>query len=307
MRRRIIYIAIGLLLMIPLIGSYAAGSLISGCPSSIEAGDSVSFQISTDSEEAQELTVSISPAADSLSVSGAGASGISGSGCTISADNLEGVSSVGFSAVFSEAGTYTIKAQYGSASDSCTVTVTETEEDDSGDSGSDESDSDDNTDSGSSGENADSSSSGDDSSQTAVKTDDGKQAASAGKQQGTGAMPSGKMKKGKAAPAASGSTGTSSSSSSKTTYKGSADNYLKSLSVDGYEFTQTFNKTADTYFIKTGSGVGSVDVKAVPTDSDAEVVVTGADSLSSGRSKIMVTVTAENGDVRVYRIYADAE
>ena len=50
-----------------------------------------------------------------------------------------------------------------------------------------------------------------------------------------------------------------------------------------------------------------MDVTAEPSDSGAEVVVTGTDKLTTGRNKVMVSVTAENGDVRVYRIYVDVK
>jgi len=97
----------------------------------------------------------------------------------------------------------------------------------------------------------------------------------------------------------------SSGSEDKTTYAGSADNYLESLSVKGYEFSQAFHKTNDTYFITLKSGTEKVKVSAQPSDSDAQTVITGMEGLTTGRNKIMVNVTAENGDVRVYRIYAD--
>ncbi len=99
--------------------------------------------------------------------------------------------------------------------------------------------------------------------------------------------------------------GGSSSEEDKTTYTGSADNYLESLKVKGHEFSQTFHKTNDTYFVTADAETESVTVTAVPSDDDAEVVVTGAEDLSVGRNKVMVSVTAENGDVRVYRIYVD--
>ena len=118
-------------------------------------------------------------------------------------------------------------------------------------------------------------------------------------------MPSGSV--GKMSGSFAGAAGSGSSTASKTTYTGSEDNYLETLKVKGYKFTQKFNKTNDTYFMTLEAGVDSIDVTAEPTDSDAEVVITGTDELTTGRNKVMVSVTAENGDVLVYRIYVDVK
>ena len=106
-----------------------------------------------------------------------------------------------------------------------------------------------------------------------------------------------------AAKASSGSSGTSSSSDSSTTYQGSADNYLKKLSVSGYDFTQKFNKTRDTYYVNVPESVTSLKVSATPSDSSADVKIAGNGNISEDMSKIMINVTADNGDVRTYRIY----
>ena len=103
------------------------------------------------------------------------------------------------------------------------------------------------------------------------------------------------------------SAGGTSSGAASVTYAGSWNNYLESLTVDGHEFTQTFNKTRGTYFMTADKTETSLDVTAEPDDDDATVVVTGDSELESGRNKVMVSVTAENGDVRVYRIYVDKE
>ena len=95
------------------------------------------------------------------------------------------------------------------------------------------------------------------------------------------------------------------SASASVTYEGSWDNYLDSLSVDGYEFTKSFNKTRDTYFLTVPEDVESLDVEATPSDDSATVVITGDDELPMGRSKIMISVTAEDDSVRIYRIYVD--
>ena len=118
-------------------------------------------------------------------------------------------------------------------------------------------------------------------------------------------MPSGKMPS--SGGKSSGSFSGGSTSTASVTYAGSWNNYLESLSVEGHEFTQAFNKTRDTYFITIGKDETSLDITAEPDDDDADVVITGDTELSAGRSKVMISVTADNGDVRVYRIYVDKE
>lgn len=93
------------------------------------------------------------------------------------------------------------------------------------------------------------------------------------------------------------------STDSSTVYRGSADNYLKTLAVTGYDFTEKFNSTRDTYFIQVPDDVDSVGVKATAHDSSAAVRVAGNEDVSSERSKILISVTADNGDVRTYRIF----
>lgn len=284
MKKRIIYIVIGLMLMIPAALTYAGSSLLSGFPSSVAEGDTVTFTPALSDEESGSLEASVSPS--------------SGASLSVSGDTIK--------VTFSSAGSYTVSASAGDRSDSCTVTVAEAEDS----SGSDEGSGDD--------------SSGDDSSgdETSGDGQGGKDGAggkggSGDEMKGAGNKAGGKVgmsgaMKGGAVSVSGGSSGTGSqsagsSSEDKTTYTGSADNYLESLSVKGHRFSQAFHKTSDTYFITLKSGTDRVKVSAEPSDSDAQVVITGTESLTTGRNKIMVSVTAENGDVRVYRIYADVK
>lgn len=89
------------------------------------------------------------------------------------------------------------------------------------------------------------------------------------------------------------------------TYKGSANNYLTALSVDGYDFTRDFNKTRDNYFMEVDGDVDSVTVTAEAEADAADVVITGNTALTTGQNKILIRVTAENDEVRIYRIYVN--
>lgn len=86
-------------------------------------------------------------------------------------------------------------------------------------------------------------------------------------------------------------------------YNGSNNNYLKNLSVKGVELNTSFNKENTTYFIKV-TDTSNLKITATAEDSMAKVVVTGNDSIKEGTNKILIAVTAENGDIRYYRIFA---
>ena len=119
---------------------------------------------------------------------------------------------------------------------------------------------------------------------------------------GKGSM--GKMSGGTSSYSVSGSVSTDSAS---TTYAGSWDNYLDALAVEGYEFTREFNKTRDTYFLSVPHDVTELDVTAEASDSSAIVAISGDDDLATGMNKVMINVTADDGSVRIYRIYVTRE
>jgi hypothetical protein len=85
------------------------------------------------------------------------------------------------------------------------------------------------------------------------------------------------------------------------TYNGSNNNYLSSLEIDGVQLTSDFNKETSTYFA-TVEGLETITVTANAEDSNSKVAITGT-TLKSGENKILISVTAENSDVRYYRIY----
>ncbi len=103
MKRRIIYIAVCLLVMIPAALSYAGGGLLSGFPGSAAAGDTITFSPALEDGESGSLEASVSPS--------------QGANLSVSGDSIK--------VTFSEAGTYTISASAGDRSDSCSVTVSE--------------------------------------------------------------------------------------------------------------------------------------------------------------------------------------
>lgn len=87
------------------------------------------------------------------------------------------------------------------------------------------------------------------------------------------------------------------------TYNGSSNNYLSDLYVTGYDFTESFNKDNETYFLTVNNDVSSLTTVAVPEEEKSTVKIYGNKEINVGTNKILVTVTAEDGSVRNYRIY----
>ncbi len=85
------------------------------------------------------------------------------------------------------------------------------------------------------------------------------------------------------------------------TYNGSNNNYLTSLEIESAQLTTDFNKEKSTYFA-TVENIEEIIVTANAEDSSSKVVITGT-NLKNGENKVLISVTAENGDVRYYRIY----
>lgn len=88
-------------------------------------------------------------------------------------------------------------------------------------------------------------------------------------------------------------------------YYYSSNNYLKSLEIDGYEIE--FNKDTNEYKIKVKSDVTSLDIKALSEDSRSRVEITGNENFKEGENTVTITVTAEDGTIREYKLVVDKE
>lgn len=93
-----------------------------------------------------------------------------------------------------------------------------------------------------------------------------------------------------------------SSPCAKPTGTGSPNNKLRSLSVDGFTLTPTFNRDTTWYDLIVNQSVTSVNVNASAIDSNASTAGTGTVSLSGESTEINVVVTAQNGTKRTYTI-----
>lgn len=84
---------------------------------------------------------------------------------------------------------------------------------------------------------------------------------------------------------------------------GNPNNWLKSLSVDGYTLTPTFAiNTTNEYTLIVPDNVASVNIKATTVNSSAKISGIGTINLSSGTNKVYVNVTAQNGKQRTYTV-----
>lgn len=86
------------------------------------------------------------------------------------------------------------------------------------------------------------------------------------------------------------------------TVDGNPNNKLKSLTVDGYTLTPTFNMDTAGYELIVEGSVTSVNVNAQTIDQNATVSGAGQLSLNVGLNQFKITVTAQNGDVREYSL-----
>lgn len=83
--------------------------------------------------------------------------------------------------------------------------------------------------------------------------------------------------------------------------KKNPNNWLKSLRVDGYSLTPSFNVSKDQeYSIIVDASAESIVISASTVNSKATVEGTGTIKIETGTNKLEIKVTAENGDVRTY-------
>lgn len=97
----------------------------------------------------------------------------------------------------------------------------------------------------------------------------------------------------------------SSNKESQISYEGNNNNYLSSLTIDGYDLNTSFKKTNTTYFINVDNNVSNININAIAEDDSAKVTVYGNNNIKSGKNKVLISVTSENGNVRFYRVFVN--
>lgn len=87
----------------------------------------------------------------------------------------------------------------------------------------------------------------------------------------------------------------------------SSNNFLSSLTVDGYELDSKFDKEVLEYSVTIKEGTEKIKVNAQLADSSAKVSGTGELSVSEGLNTFNIVVTAENGSKRTYVLKANVK
>lgn len=87
----------------------------------------------------------------------------------------------------------------------------------------------------------------------------------------------------------------------------SSNNNLKSLSIEGYNLEPAFDKDTLEYKVSLESSITSINIKATPEDGEATIKGDGEVAVSEGTNTILITVVAENGNEKVYKIIAEVE
>lgn len=102
----------------------------------------------------------------------------------------------------------------------------------------------------------------------------------------------------------SGSSSSGTTTPSKPSVNYSKDNNLKSLTISEGTLSPAFSASTTSYTVELGATVKSLKVDAVANDKKASVKGTGTKELEPGENTIKITVTAENGNPKVYTITA---
>lgn len=84
----------------------------------------------------------------------------------------------------------------------------------------------------------------------------------------------------------------------------STNNNLKSLSVEGYSISPSFNKDTLEYTVNLESNVEKIKINATKEDGYASLSGTGEKEVQEGDNKIEIVVTSETGKSKVYTINA---
>lgn len=86
------------------------------------------------------------------------------------------------------------------------------------------------------------------------------------------------------------------------TKKKSTNNYLSSLTIEGYTLDKEFKKEETEYSIMVENDVNKIKINAQLDDSCAKVTGIGEVEVKEGINKLEIKVTAENGSTRIYTL-----
>ncbi len=81
------------------------------------------------------------------------------------------------------------------------------------------------------------------------------------------------------------------------------NNYIKSLSVDGFTIAPDFKTTVDTYYLIVDNSVSNININAVPVASTSKIGGAGGKELQVGTNTFQIVCKAQNGNTRTYTLY----
>ena len=94
---------------------------------------------------------------------------------------------------------------------------------------------------------------------------------------------------------------TKKSTTTTTTKKKSSNNYLSAIIIDDEEIKE-FDKEETKYFINVDEDKNNISIKPVVYDDKAKYEITGPDKLDIGDNEYTITVTAEDGSIKYYKL-----
>ena len=83
---------------------------------------------------------------------------------------------------------------------------------------------------------------------------------------------------------------------------GNPNNWIKSLTVSGYNMTPAFNGSVTEYSLIVGENISSVTISGTPVASTSRISGTGTINLNYGTNMVTINCTAENQSVRTYTL-----
>lgn len=81
----------------------------------------------------------------------------------------------------------------------------------------------------------------------------------------------------------------------KTRNEKEAEADLENLAIENYELSPEFNKDVTNYFVEVSNDTETLNVLAIPIDTNAKVKIEGNESLNVGKNKVIINVTAKDG------------
>ena len=87
----------------------------------------------------------------------------------------------------------------------------------------------------------------------------------------------------------------------------SKDNYLKSLSVEGFEITPEFNKDVADYSVVVPENTKEITINAAVNDSKSDLSGVGTVEVTQGTNTFQIVVRAQNGSERTYNLIVEVK